>query len=209
MGLGRKQKISNRLRKTMTDEQLIFPDQRDGLTPYSLICVDCGNYVTFHYDVTIRTVVTVKGDDLVYDYGRIINKKALTKQDRIIMILERHQADGTALWNELNRKRKEVCCSKCSSGNIVLYGDILSECYTNRCIGCFRCGGAFNEENIASYCKQCISLRSSLYKKEDRSLFFMHLDMDLFCDACPIQAVREEYGICGDEIKREASGKLV
>jgi len=189
---------------------LVFPDDRHGLNPYSLICSDCGNYRVFYYDVSVKAKVTLKNDSLVYNYGREINRLPFNKKTRIAMIMERHRDHGAALWDNIEEEKRKLSCGKCSSDDIVLYGDVISECYANRCIGCFKCGGAFNSEHIEEYCKQCISLRSMMCKDgEDSSLFFMTLDMDLFCDSCPIEAVRLEYGITGDTIKKEVSGKLV
>lgn len=198
-------RVSNRLRKSMKEDSLIYPDEREGINPFSLMCAECGNISVFYYDIVKRVIITIRDGIMAYDYGRI---PVLTKRDRVKMILDRHVNGGLADKKKTN-VRWEIGCAVCSSDTIILYGDILYECYMNQCIGCFRCGGAFNRDNIEEYCKQCLHLRTSLMNKEEENTFWATLDMDLHCDACPIQAVREEYGITGGRIKRTVSGKLV
>ena len=199
-------RISRRLRKTMLGKNMIYPDSREGLTPYSLMCIDCGNYKYFNYEKTVKARIAFT------DNGKMIFKflesadMQLSKKERVALLIDKHFAAGTVSYDKIKKYRVKVTCANCGSDNISLYGDVLQECYQNRCVGCFKCGGAFNRDNIKKYCVQCVSLRRDL--ADNPALFWLTLDMDLFCDACPIVELREDLGITGEEIKKEVCGRL-
>lgn len=196
------QSISSRLRKIMKDDKKIYPDQRGTLNPYSLICYKCGNTKLFYYDEIRSVLITIQNGELAYDFGKHIKK--VNKNDRISIIAKKHMEMGAGTSGGLVVEKDNVRCARCGSHEISLYGDILTECQNNRCVGCFHCGGAYNEDNILDHCVQCVEIRKRLDK--DPSVFTITLDMDLYCDACPIQALRESYGIEGEEIRLKVSG---
>ncbi|MFA7710879.1 MAG: hypothetical protein WCY30_07230 [Candidatus Neomarinimicrobiota bacterium] len=187
----------------MENTDLIYPDER-GLNPYSLFCEDCGNYKYFWYTKIMTGMITFeKNGTMMYD---IIDSgyKQLSNKEKVAAILEKHIITGN---QNIEQSSTQIRCGKCYSDNVVLYGDMLAECYQNHCVGCFKCGGAFNDENIERYCVQCVLLRKQ-YADKDNSLFWLTLDMDLFCDSCPIKEVRESYNIDGERIRKKVCGKL-
>lgn len=188
-------------------EDLIFPDEREGLTPYSLYCQKCGNYKTFYYETITKARVTVDEEGLRLQYQRIPENTIPSKREMAASILKRHLSGGSGITvEEQSVSIANISCANCGNDYIVLFGDVLYECYENQCIGCFKCGGAFNEDNIIEYCKQCLSMRRELSK--DPSIFMLTLDMDLNCDACPIADIREGYGITGEDVKNRVFGRL-
>lgn len=188
----------------MKNDKLIYPDERGELNPYSLICGSCGNARVFYYEETRKVKITFTNGKISFIFGRYLKKKS--SSDRISIIVAKHMSSGAGIIKGLNIKSEKVYCGNCSSENILLYGDVLNECQDNSCPGCFKCGGAYNEENIVDTCVKCINYRKDL--SEDSAMFMITLDMDLFCDACPLQRIREEYGFVGEEVKAKAGGKL-
>lgn len=205
MGSTIQNQVSSRLRKVMKNNDLIYPDERGELNPYSLICEKCGNAKIFYYDEIKRTLITIVNGIISCDFGRFIQKSR--KRNKVSIIVKKHMETGAGISREIDITDEDIFCANCGkSGAIVLYGDMLAECQDNRCTGCFMCGGAYNEENIIDTCARCIEYRKEVAR--DPIIFMITLDMDLFCDACPLQAIREEYNIDADSIKAEAGGKL-
>jgi hypothetical protein len=187
----------------MKSDKLIFPDKRGDLNPYSLLCTDCGNVELFYYDEIKTTLITIKDGTISYDFGRFVRK---AKTDaRVATVVRKHIEMGAGHAGGLLLIKDNVRCARCEASTIVLYGDVIAECQDNRCVGCFRCGGAYNEENILKTCVKCVDIRRQV--SEDQAMFMITLDMDLFCDACPLDAIRDEYNITGDEVKTKAGGR--
>lgn len=205
MGSTIQSRVSSRLRKTMKKDKLIFPDERGDLNPYSLLCADCGNVELFYYDEIKSTLITIKNGVISYDFGKFVKKAE--PNARVATVVKKHMEMGAGITNGLVIYKDNVRCARCESTVVVLYGDVLAECQDNRCVGCFKCGGAYNKENILKTCVQCIDYRKML--ADDPALFMITLDMDMFCDACPLDAIREEYGITGDDVKAQAGGKII
>ena len=188
----------------MKKKDVVYPDERGELGPYSLICDNCGNTEVFIYEEIVRTVIRIIDGKFFFDFGNVVKKHS--KKDMISTIVSKHMSTGAGISRELKIISDNVCCGKCSSSMILLYGDVLSNCQENACPGCLMCGGAYNKENIMDTCIKCVQYRKELAK--DPSIFMITLDMDLFCDACPLERIRTDYGFGGEEIRAKAGGKL-
>lgn len=185
---------------------LIFPDERGDLTPFSLICRDCGQAGEFIYRVEKEFVLEIKPNGHVgFKSANDFMNGCVSEGDFLKMVADRHARFGSG--GMLRHERYDIRCARCSSPDVVLYGEILADCYESRCVGCFQCGGAFAKDNIMGYCVTCVGVHRAAV--EDQSFFWEMLDMDLYCNGCPLEDVREGYGIMGDDVRRKASGKLV
>lgn len=168
------------------------------------MCNACGNADYFFYTGQIEAKITNRDGSLIFRTFDL-SRQEFQEKDRIAAIVNLHMRSGagTTGWS---LETKRIRCGRCDSEDILPYGEILAQCYENECVGCFSCGGAFSEDNIRNTCEECVSMRGQI--AEDSGLFWTTLDMDLYCDACPIASVREDYGITGEEIKAACSGKI-
>lgn len=171
-------------------------------SPLAIVCRECGNQRFFVRREIQEYFVHLEPTGLVVWRGRLQDPPPEVSVEAAVLA---HMRAGAGQV-ELNRELQTLECARCSSTDFDVLVDTLGDCFYARCEGCMRCEGMFNEEGVQELCRECVTLRAGL--AEDRSLFYLTLDMDLYCDACPVAALREEYGIDPDTIKRSCSGKL-
>jgi len=192
-------KLSRRLRLlTSNSNKYTYPDERDNMSAFTLVCKECGECRVFVKETRTRCLVSAGFSGITI----VPNRRHDHRYSNINIALSNHF--NTGLGSLLKQDEKILfTCGNCNSDNVALYGDILLECYQNQCPGCFACGGGYRSVNIKKICVECLILYRSLVKKHD---LMFSLDMDLFCDSCPISIIRADQRIDPERIKNEVCG---
>lgn len=88
----------------------------------------------------------------------------------------------------------EFYCGVCSSTDIRPWFDTL-EPFSDE-------DNPVTQEMVREICTECLNLHARL--SGDRSLFYLMLDMDLHCNACPVSFARERLGIDTEVLQKKA-----